>query len=115
MTLVLDLPRPVEDRIEQEARKAGVSPAELVAEVVKNTFTASTTAATPAFDPEEQKRLNAPTIALLESWLAEGEKPRTEEELAEAEEDLKTLMRNLNATRREAGERLLFPDVVDNP
>ena len=85
MTLILDLPGPVEDRIEQEARKAGISPAELVEEVVKKTFS---TPVTNSINPEEQKRLNAPTIALLQSWLAEAEKPRTAEELAEAEDDL---------------------------
>lgn len=106
MTLVIDLPRPVEARIEHEAEKAGVTPAELVAEVVKKNFAAGV-------DPNAQKILNAPSIALLQSWLEEARKPRTPEELAEAEDDLTRLMQNLNAPRREAGERLHFPDVEE--
>ncbi len=35
MSLVIDLPQPVEARLEEEARKVGVTPAELVAMVVK--------------------------------------------------------------------------------
>jgi hypothetical protein len=33
--------------------------------------------------------------------------------LAEAEADLKELLRNLNAPRKEAGERLLFAEVEE--
>lgn len=66
---------------------------------------------TTTIDPEEQKRLNAPTIALLESWLAEAEKPRTAEERAEAEAEQIEFMRSLNLPRKESGERLHFPDV----
>ena|SRR5579872_2515680 len=108
MSYLIDLPPPVEARIEQEARKAGVSPAELVADVVCKNFGMT-------IDPEEQKRLNAPSVALLQTWLAEAEKPRTAQEEAEAEEDMQDLMRNLNAPRREAGERLHFPDVAEKP
>ena len=108
MSDVIDLPRPIEARIEQEAQKAGVSPAALLADVVRKNFGMTV-------DPEEQKRLNAPSIALLESWLAEAEKPRTAEETAEAEADMEELMRNLNAPRHEAGERLHFPAVTEKP
>jgi hypothetical protein len=107
MSLTIDLPRPVEARINEEARKAGVTPAELVAEVVTRNFA--------GVDAEEQKRLNAPSIALLQSWLEEARKPRTPEELEGAEEDMNRLMQNLNAPRREAGERLHFPDAEMKP
>ena len=60
MNVVIDLPPPVEARIEREAQQAGISPAELIADVVTKNFTTT-------IDPEEQKRLNAPTTALLES------------------------------------------------
>ena len=107
MSYVIDLPQPVEARLEQEAQKAGVSPAELLADVVRKNFGM-------VVDQEEQKRLNAPSIALLEAWLAEAEKPRTAEQEAEAEEDMEDLMRNLNAPRHEA-EQLHFPEVAVNP
>ena len=105
MSYVIDLPRPVEARIEIEAQRAGVSPAELLADVVRKSFGAT-------IGPEEQKRLNAPSIALLRSWLAEARRSRTAEEEADAEADMEDLMRGLNAPRRESGERLHFPDVT---
>ena len=108
MSYTIDLPPPVEARIEQEAQKAGISPAELVADVVCKSFGMT-------IDPEEQKRLNAPSIALLQTWLAKAERPRSAQEQAEAEEDMEDLMRNLNAPRREAGERLPFPDDAMKP
>ncbi len=106
MTYVIDLPLPVQARIEEEARKAGVSAAELLADVVRRNFGMTV-------DSEEQKQLNAPSIALLNSWLAEAEKPRTAAETEEAEEDMKELMRSLNASRRLTGERLHFPDITE--
>jgi len=102
MPLVIDLPRSVEVRIEQEASRTGVSPAQLITDIVTKNFAAQ-------IDSETQARLNQPSIALLQSWLTEAEKPRTQEEQADAEEDLQQLMRNLNTPRREAGERLHFP------
>jgi len=107
MNLVIDVPQPVGARIEEEARKAGVTPAEIAAQALAKTFSP------PPFDAEEQKRQNAASIALLEEWLEEANRPRTPEELAEAEADLKELMRNLNAPRKEAGARLLFPEVEE--
>ena len=106
MTYVIDLPLPVQARIEEEALKAGISPAELLTDVVRRNFGM-------AVDVEEQKRLNAPSIALLNSWLVQAEKPRTAEEAEEAEEDMKNLMRSLNESRRMTGERLPFPDIEE--
>jgi hypothetical protein len=63
-------------------------------------------------DPEEQKRLNAPSIALLEQWLKEGE-DATPEQIEAAEAELRELMRNLNAPRKAAGARLLFPEAEE--
>ena len=50
-----------------------------------------------------------PTVALLESWLRED---ATDDpaEIRRAEEELAEFKRNMNAPRREAGERLLYPD-----
>ena len=106
MSYVIDLPKPVEALLEQEAQRAGVSPSELLADVVRKSFGLTA-------DSNEQIRLNSPSVALLESWLADAEKPRSAEEEAEAEEDMEELMRNLNTPRRESGERLHFPQVAD--
>jgi hypothetical protein len=54
--------------------------------------------------PEEQD----PTIALLERWIAEA--PTDPEVIREAEAALLEFKRNLNAPRKEAGARLLYPD-----
>lgn len=104
MNLVIDLPLPVEAHIEREAQRTGKSPAELVAEVLKKTFSAT-------IDPEEQRRLNAPSIALLEVWLKRAEVPATPEQIAQAEAEQREFMRNMNLSRKEAGERLHYPDV----
>lgn len=108
MSYVIDLSEHVEARTEHEAKKAGISPTELAADVMRKKFGIKV-------DSERQKLLNGPSIALLNSWLAEADKPRTSKELAEAEGDMEELMRNLNSTRRKAGERLHFPDVTSKP
>jgi hypothetical protein len=41
MSLVIDLPEPLDARVEEEAARAGVTPADLVVQVVKNTFGAT--------------------------------------------------------------------------
>ncbi|MDQ2687611.1 MAG: hypothetical protein M3Y28_07075 [Armatimonadota bacterium] len=83
MSLTIDTPRPVKARAEVDVAR---------------------------IDAEEQRRLNAPSIALLEAWLRRSEHPATPEQIADAEADLTDFMRNMNAPRREAGERLHFPD-----
>ena len=102
MSLVIELPPLVESRLEAEAQRSGISPAELVVQVVNKTFAS-------ALDLEEQKRLNASSIALLQSWIAEA--PTEPEDVKEAEQDLREFKQNLNASRKEAGARLLFPEV----
>ena len=69
--------------------------------------------APPVLDPEQEKQANTPTITLLDAWLeaAHNKKTRTAEELRAAEEDLETFKRNMNAPRKEAGDRLLYPEV----
>lgn len=103
MNLVLDIPRPVEARIEEEALRAGVSPAELLTGLVLEKFG-------PApLDAEVQKRLNAPSIALLQQWLKESG-TRDPNELRQAEEEAQQFKRDMNAPRKEVGARLLFPE-----
>ena len=108
MSLVIDLPRSVEDIIEREAQKAGRPPEELVAEVVRKNF------ASMLDSPEPRKQENE-SIALLRSWLAEANSARTSDELADAEEDMVELMRGLNAPRSETGQRLHFPEISEQP
>ncbi len=51
-----------------------------------------------------------PTIALLKSWLEE-DATDDPEELRAAEEELREFKRNMNQPRKEAGARLLYPEV----
>lgn len=50
-----------------------------------------------------------PTIALLESWIAEA--PTDPEEIRAAEDDLLEFKRNMNLPRKETGARLHYPEV----
>ena len=52
---------------------------------------------------------NAESLAIIERRLAEA--PTDPEEIAEAEADLLEFQQAMNATRREAGARILYPDV----
>ena len=108
MSVVIDLPAPIEARLEEEAQKAGVSPAQLAAQLVQRNLTEAT------LDTEEQKRRNAPSITLLESWMQRADTPATPEQIAEAEVDLTEFMRGMNAPRKESGERLHYPGVEES-
>lgn len=101
MTLVIDLPEPLEARLEAEATRAGVRPADLAAEFIKKNL-ASTG------ELEELKRLNAPSIALLQSWLADA--PTDPAAIQEAEKELLEFKRAMNAPRKESGARIPFPE-----
>ncbi|MGH2410245.1 MAG: hypothetical protein ACRDGS_07760 [Chloroflexota bacterium] len=50
-----------------------------------------------------------PSIALLESWIAEA--PTEQHAIREAEEDLREFKRKMNLPRKEAGARLHYPEV----
>jgi hypothetical protein len=50
-----------------------------------------------------------PTMKLLQSWIDAA--PTDPEEIRIAEEELREFKRNMNAPRKEAGARLLYPDV----
>lgn len=108
MSVVIDLPAPIEARLEEEAQKAGVSPAQLAARLVQQNLVEA------ALDAQEQKRQNAPSIALLESWMQRADAPSTPEQIAEAEADLTEFMRGMNAPRKESGERLHYPGVEES-
>jgi hypothetical protein len=55
------------------------------------------------------KPIADPTLALLESWIAEA--PTDPEAIREAEEDLREFKRNMNLPRKEASARLHYPEV----
>jgi hypothetical protein len=58
----------------------------------------------PLADPQA-----AASIALLKSWIAEA--PTDPEAIREAEEELREFKRNMNLPRKQAGARLLYPEV----
>jgi hypothetical protein len=68
---------------------------------------APTQSAPPLPDPQ-----NASSIALLKSWLEE-DATDDPEEIRAAEEDLREFKRNMNLPRKEAGARLLYPEVEE--
>lgn len=105
MTLIIDLPRPIEDRLLAEATKAGVSKTAYATELLTKSLPVA------SINAMEQKALNAPSIALLQSWLKRSPTSATCEEQALAEADLAEFMKNMNSSRLESGERLLYPDV----
>src|SRR5690348_9799463 len=49
-----------------------------------------------------------PTIALLESWIAQA--PTGREAIEEAEGDLRAFKRSMNRPRKESGARLHYPE-----
>lgn len=59
---------------------------------------------------EEKPREETPTMALLRSWLEE-DATDDPEEIRDAEEELREFKRNMNLPRKEAGARLLYPEV----
>ncbi len=96
MNFVIDLPQPVEARLEEEAQKAGVTVTALVCRTLIEKF--------PVV-PDE----NAQALGLIEQWIAEA--PTDPDQVKEAEEDLRSFQRSLNQTRTEAGARLVYPGV----
>ena len=96
MSFVIDLPLAQEARLQEEARRAGVTVNELVSRSVAEKFPV-------ALDESAQ------ALQLIERWIAEA--PTDPERLKEAEEDLRGFQRAINETRRESGARLLYPAV----
>ncbi len=58
------------------------------------------------FEPVKQTA----TMALMKSWLEE-DATDDPDEIQEAQEELREFKRNMNLPRKEAGARLLYPDV----
>lgn len=95
MSLVIHLPPAQETRLEEEARKEGVSVDELVQRTLAEKF--------PVV-PDE----NAQALRLIEQWISEA--PTDPEQVKEAQDDLSKFQQSLNQTRKAAGARLIYPD-----
>ena len=59
---------------------------------------------------EKPQAQETPTMALMRKWLEEDATDDPEEVLR-AEEELREFKRNMNQPRKEAGARLLYPEV----
>jgi hypothetical protein len=106
MTLQVDFTPQTEAWINAQAQQRGLRPADLVRRVIEES--AATTALPLRI--EESDKTQDPTIALLQSWLTE-DATEDPEEVRQAEEELIVFKRRMNVPRKEAGERLLFPEV----
>lgn len=95
MTLTITLTWEEEVRLRAAAQKEGIDPAELVRQLV--------TAHLPL-----AQDANAASIALLQSCLEE-EATDDPDEVRQAQEELDTFKRALNAERERAGARRLYP------
>jgi hypothetical protein len=91
MPLTIPLPPDLEARLAAEAARVGVAPERLAAGVLD------------AHLPADRRTA---ALALLDSWRA-GADAQDQREAGEA------LVRGLNATRAEAGERLHFPPELE--
>jgi hypothetical protein len=100
MSLVIELPFNIEQSVVAEAEKEGVSPEEVIVRVMRERFTQDV-------ETERQRQQNEDSIVLLQSWLSEA--PTTPEEKQEAEDSVTAFKENLDAPRKIAGARLLFP------
>jgi predicted transcriptional regulator len=96
MSLVIHLPPAQETRLEEEARKNGISVSELVQQALAERF--------PVLREED-----AQALALIEQWIAEA--PTDPEEVREAERDLREFQQAVNQTRRSAGARIIYPGI----
>ncbi len=99
-TLEIDLP----EKTVQDYEQAGIDWKAQARKMVEDSLPADA----PSYKQEKAEAKRAAAIAWLRSMAAEAEQ-MTDEEKEEAERDLEELKRNLNATRAENGERLLFP------
>ncbi|WP_394793247.1 hypothetical protein [Armatimonas sp.] len=95
MSVTITLTPAQETRLEQEARKSGITVDELVLRTLQEKF--------PLEADEDVKALQ-----LIEQWLLEA--PKTLEDKRAAEADLTTFQQALNQTRRDAGARVLYPE-----
>jgi hypothetical protein len=100
--VTLNISPQVEARLFDFAKQEGIDPAALVEKMVK------------AYHPEVAVPTgytaeNDPLMARLDARIAQA--PTDEVAIQEAEADLAEFMRNMNASRKELGARLHYPEV----
>jgi hypothetical protein len=99
--MTLNLSPQVEAKLFDCAKQEGIDPAELVEKMVKAYSPAAPASVVYTAD-------NDPLMARLEARIAMA--PTDPETVREAEEDVNEFMRNMNASRKEIGARLLYPE-----
>jgi hypothetical protein len=97
MSLMIELTAEEENRREMTERR-GMTSEEYAHQLVMERLTPL----------EENIQKNAPSIALLRTWLADA--PTDAAAIAEAESDLLKFKRQMNLPRKEAGARLHYPN-----
>ena len=102
MTLTIELTPQEESRLRSAAKREGIPPADLAKRIVSAHLPDGS-----SYNGEEPTE--DPTIALFRKW-EEEDANMTLEEIEQENRDLEELMENLNANRRAAGERLIFPE-----
>ena len=102
MTLTIDLTPTEEASLYAVARKSGIAPADVLKQLVREHLPLE-----PAASPPEPSG-NDTTLALLQSWIDAA--PTDPEEIRVAEEDLNEFMTSINAERKRAGARILYPE-----
>jgi hypothetical protein len=95
MAIVVELPHAQELRLQQEARKYGITADELIRRTLVERF---------PVEADETAR----ALALIDQWILEA--PTDPKGQQEAEEDLREFQAAINQTRRIAGARILYPD-----
>ncbi len=103
MTLTISVSPQMEAWLNEQAARQGLPPNEIIRRIVDERQHKAT--AFPDNVAEEDT-----TIALLQSWI---EQDATDDpaKIRKAEEELREFKRNMNAPRKEVGERLHFPEV----
>jgi hypothetical protein len=105
MTLTIQLTDDEKQRLTEAASSACVPPEEVVHRLIAEHLPGPAAREDSA---PEQPALH-PAIAMLRKW-REEDYTDDPEELRRAEEELAEFKRQMNAPRKEAGERLLFPE-----
>ena len=97
MALIIHLTPSEEARLEAAARRQGLDPAEFAQKLV-----------TERLPPLPSDQEEDPTIALFAQWDRE-DAAMTAEELEEAKREAEEFKQNINAERRRAGARIMYP------
>jgi hypothetical protein len=99
MALSIELTPDDERQLKAEAARKGVAVEEYARALIVQAL---------PHDVERQKKLNQPTIELLERWAKESE-TTDPAEIAKAEAELAEFKRAMNETREAAGARKIYP------